>query len=87
MKFIVIPTSKLLGKEKQLKELGLEPRKSVNGLETILHLGHYESIFPQVELQNIVKSKISLPYIYPTYNHPSGELNSLLSSRDWEIIK
>lgn len=82
MKYIIIPTGKLVGKEKQLKELQLDPRKSADGTETILHVEHYDILFPVIQYKNRV-SQEPIPYPYPTYESPSEDLDNILSSPGW----
>lgn len=83
MKFIEIPSIDLIWKSEELVQLGLAPRRSVDGTKAILHIEHYDLIFPRPSLMNLDQNSNEVTYPYPVYDNPSKEFEALLSSKDW----
>lgn len=84
MKYIVFPSDNLNAiPQEVLDELRLVPRKSVDGMQVIMKLDHYEKLFPSImTLPLLDEEKTENPiYPYPTYE--GEELNTLLSGPDW----
>ena len=84
MKYIVFPSENLNAiPQEVLDELHLVPRKSVDGMQVIMKLDHYEKLFPSImTLPLLDEEKTENPiYPYPTYE--GEELNTLLSGPDW----
>ncbi len=64
-------------------ELHLVPRKSVDGMQVIMKLDHYEKLFPSImtlPLLDEKKRKIRFILILP---YEGEELNTLLSGPEW----
>lgn len=85
MKYITFPTANLNEiPQEVLDELHLVPRKSVDGMQVIMKLDHYEMLFPSIMTLPLLdeEEKTENPiYPYPTYE--GEELNTLLSGPDW----
>lgn len=84
MKYIVFPSDNLNAiPQEVLDELHLVPRKSVDGMQVIMKLDHYEKLFPSImTLPLLDEEKTENPiYPYPTYE--GEELSVLLSGPDW----
>ena len=85
MKYIVFPSEKLDEiPQEMLDELHLTPRKSVDGIQVIMKLVHYEALFPSITTLPLLdeEEKTENPiYPYPTYE--GEELSVLLSGPDW----
>lgn len=85
MKYIVFPSDNLNAiPQEVLDELHLVPRKSVDGMQVIMKLDHYEKLFPSIMTLPLLgeEEKTENPiYPYPTYE--GEELNTLLSGPDW----
>lgn len=84
MKYITFPTAKLNEiPQEVLDELHLVSRKSVDGMQVIMKLDHYEKLFPSImTLPLLDEEKTENPiYPYPTYE--GEELNTLLSGPEW----
>lgn len=88
MKYIVFPTEKLNEiPQELLDELHLVPRKSVDGIQVIMKLVHYETLFPSVMTLPLLDEEETPQepvYPYPTYE--GEDLNVLLSSPEWSSI-
>lgn len=85
MKYITFPTANLNEiPQEVLDELHLVPRKSVDGMQVIMKLDHYEMLFPSIMTLPLLdeEEKTENPiYPYPTYE--GEELSVLLSGPDW----
>lgn len=85
MKYIVFPTEKLNEiPQELLDELHLVPRKSVDGIQVIMKLVHYETLFPSVMTLPLLDDEETPQepvYPYPTYE--GEELDKLLSGPKW----
>ena len=85
MKYIVFPSENLNAiPQEVLDELHLVPRKSVDGMQVIMKLDHYEKLFPSIMTLPLLdeEEKTENPiYPYPTYE--GEELSVLLSGPDW----
>lgn len=85
MKYITFPTANLNEiPQEVLDELHLVPRKSVDGMQVIMKLDHYEMLFPSIMTSPLLdeEEKTENPiYPYPTYE--GEELSVLLSGPDW----
>lgn len=84
MKFIEIPTEVYnLIPEEIRKQMGIDtPRYNVNGTKIIMHLEHYETLFPST--MAIDEEEVTEPtYPFPVYTDPSAEFSNLLASDEW----
>lgn len=72
MKYITFPTANLNEiPQEVLDELHLVPRKSVDGMQVIMKLDHYEMLFPSIMTSPLLdeeekKRKIRFILILPT---------------------
>lgn len=85
MKYITFPTANLNEiPQEVLDELHLVPRKSVDGIQVIMKLVHYEMLFPSVMTLSLLDEEETPQepvYPYPVYE--GEELNTLLSGPKW----
>lgn len=85
MKYITFPTANLNEiPQEVLDELHLVPRKSVDGIQVIMKLVHYEMLFPSViTLSLLDEEEIPQEPVYPYPVYEGEELNTLLSGPEW----
>jgi hypothetical protein len=84
MRYIVIPRELFDTIPEEIKKkLGIDsPRMSTDGTEVMLHIEHYDTLFPPVmTLEEDDNSDIVYPF--PTYDATSTEFNSLIASDKW----
>ena len=84
MRYIVIPRELFDTIPEEIKKkLGIDsPRMSTDGTEVMLHIEHYDTLFPPVmTLEEDDNSDIVYPF--PTYDTTSTEFNSLITSDEW----
>lgn len=84
MRYIVIPRELFDTIQEEIKKkLGIDsPRMSTDGTEVMLHIEHYDTLFPPVmTLEEDDNSDIVYPF--PTYDATSTEFNSLITSDEW----
>lgn len=84
MRYIVIPRELFDTIPEEIKKkLGIDsPRMSTDGTEVMLHIEHYDVLFPpMMTLEEDDNSDIVYPF--PTYDATSTEFNSLITSDEW----
>lgn len=85
MKFIIVPKEvhDTISIE-VLKEHGIDhPRISVDGTEVMLHVEHYDTLFPPVLLTSEDGEINDITREFPVYVNPSDEFNSIITSDKW----
>ena len=86
MEFIEVPTEVYnLIPEEIKKQMGIDsPRYNVYGTKIIMHLEHYETLFPSTMMIN--GEEMTKPaYPFPVYVYPSLEFSNLLASEEWNL--
>lgn len=87
MEYIIIPKEVFdTVPEEVKKELGIDsPRMSVDGAEVLLHVEHYDTLFPPTSLLSDDEESNDNRIIrtYPTYVNPSEEFENLINSDKW----
>lgn len=84
MRFIEIPVEVYdLIPEEIKKQMSIDsPRYNVYNTKIIMHLTHYETLFPSD--MKIDGEEITEPtYPFPVYTSPSLEFSNLLASEEW----
>ncbi len=86
MRFIELPIEvySSIPEETRIK-MGIDsPRKNAYGTKVIMHVEHYEALFPSVSTMNESESSSEvMEYPFPVYDSPSEELDNLLNSPEW----
>lgn len=87
MEYIIIPKELFDSVPEEAKiELGIDkPRTSVDGTEVILHVEHYDTLFPPVSTLSDDEENTDTRIIraYPTYVNPSTEFSAVIDSEKW----
>lgn len=78
MEYIIIPATLLEGKEEDLAYLSLSPRYSNDKAEIILHVEHYNMLFPSMLSLDEEKT-----YPFIVYTAPSEAFDTIINSPDW----
>lgn len=84
MKYIVIPKEVYNSIPVEVREqIGIDsPRFNTNETEVIMHIEHYDTLFPPVATLD-EEEVIEPVYPYSVYTDPSVEFSNLLASEDW----
>ena len=84
MKFIIIPKELFDSiPEEATKQLGIDnPRMSIDESEVILHIEHFDVLFPPVMTLEEDDSN-DIVYPFPIYDAASTGFNSLITSDKW----
>lgn len=87
MEYIIIPKELFDTVPEEARiELGIDqPRTSVDGTEVILHVEHYDQLFPPTSTLSDDEENTDTRIIraYPTYENPSVEFSAVLESEKW----
>lgn len=85
MRYIVIPRELFdTIPEEMKKKLGIDsPRMSTDGTEVMLHIEHYDTLFPPVMTLEKDENNNTANYPFPVYEAATTEFNSLIASDKW----
>lgn len=85
MKYIVIPRELFDTIPEEIKKkLGIDsPRMSTDGTEVMLHIEHYDTLFPPVMTLEEDENNNTANYPFPVYEAVTTEFNSLITSDEW----
>lgn len=85
MRYIVIPRELFDTIPEEIKKkLGIDsPRMSTDGTEVMLHIEHYDTLFPPVMTLEEDENNNTANYSFPVYEAATTEFNSLIASDKW----
>ena len=85
MRYIVIPRELFDTIPEEIKKkLGIDsPRMSTDGTEVMLHIEHYDTLFPPVMTLEEDENNNTANYPFPVYEATTTEFNSLIASDKW----
>lgn len=86
MKYIVIPKEVYDSIPVEVREqMGIgSPRFNTDETEVIMHIEHYDVLFPPTATLEIDGEEITeSTYPFPVYTFPSLEFSNLLASEEW----